>query len=156
MVCGVESKKLAGSGVIVIMNNSSSTSRWSFFPKSITPVQSKDTGMAMTLLALIAGFAAKNTRFFVAAVVLLVVTMTVPNIYRPVAKVWLGLSHLLGAIASKVLLTVVFFAVITPMGLLKRMFGSEPLQLGAWKKGDASVFVERGQVYTSSDLEKPF
>jgi predicted small integral membrane protein len=138
------------------MNNSAPTSRRSLFPKSITPVQSKDTGMAMTLIALIAGFAAKNTRFFVAAVVLLIVTMTVPNVYRPVAKVWLGLSHLLGTVASKLLLTVVFFVVITPMGLLKRMFGSEPLQLRAWKKGDASVFVERGQACTPSDLEKPF
>jgi hypothetical protein len=72
------------------------------------------------------------------------------------AKVWFGLSNLLGSIVSRVLLTVVFFAVITPMGLAKRIFGSEPLQLRKWKHGDASVFTERGQAYTPEDIENPY
>ncbi len=33
--------------------------------------------------------------------------MTVPLLYRPVAVLWLGLSHLLGTVVSKILLTLV-------------------------------------------------
>jgi hypothetical protein len=138
------------------MTNKSSLGGLSFFLKQITPDQSKDTGMAMTLLALIAGLITGHRYFIILAVVLLVLTMTAPAIFRPVAIIWLGFSTLLGLIVSKILLSLIFFLVITPLGILKRICGSEPLQLKKWKKDASSVFTERNHLYEPDDIRHPY
>ena len=84
------------------------------FKRPITKEQSKDTGMAMVLLLLLASTAFKQQALITAAMIALIVDMTVPRLYRPVAILWLGLSHLLGTVVSKILLTLVFFTVVTP------------------------------------------
>jgi len=89
-----------------------------FFKKKITKDQCRDTGMAMVLLLLLLSAAPKRHGFLIGAIVLHVVNMIVPQIYRPVAVVWLGLSNLLGEIVPKVLLSIVFFLVVTPIGML--------------------------------------
>ena len=56
-----------------------------------------------------------------------------PRIYRPVAVFWLGFSDLLGAVMSKILLSIVYFAVVTPIGILRRLAGKDSLKLRAFK-----------------------
>lgn len=138
------------------MTDTSSSGKFPFFPRRITPDQSKDTGMAMTLLALIAGLITGHRNLIIIAIIFLVATMTVPAIFRHVAIVWLGFSMVAGSIVSKVILTLIFFLCITPLGLLKRMFGSEPLQLKKWKKGASSVFTERNHLFEADDIRHPF
>ena len=75
------------------------------FKRPITKEQSKDTGMAMVLLLLLASAGFKRPGFITAAMIVLIVDMTFPLLYRPVAVLWLGLSHLLGTVVSKILLT---------------------------------------------------
>ena len=62
------------------------------FKRPITKEQSKDTGMAMVLLLLLASTAFKQQALITAAMIALIVDMTVPRLYRPVAILWLGLS----------------------------------------------------------------
>jgi type VI protein secretion system component VasK len=126
------------------------------FPKQITKDQSRDTGMAMALLALLLGFLTDARWFFPLATVLLVVTMAVPSVYRPIAFVWLGLSHFLGTIVSRILLTAVFFVVVLPVGLLRRAMGMDSLQLKKFGRGKESVMRVRDHVYVPSDIDKPY
>jgi len=115
-----------------------------------------DTGMALTLLCMIVGLIQARTGWFAAASVLLVITMTSPAVFGPAAKLWFGLSGLLGAVMSRVLLSVVYFAVLTPVGLLRRVLGKDSLNLSAFKMGSGSVFVTRGAPFTAADLKAPF
>jgi hypothetical protein len=138
------------------MTRKSSSGGLPIFPRHITPGQLKDTGMAMTLLALIAGLITGHRYCIILAIVLQVLTMSVPAIYRPAAIIWLGFSTLLGLIVSKIILTLIFFLVITPLGILKRVCGSEPLQLKKWKKDASSVFTERNHLYTADDIRHPY
>jgi hypothetical protein len=127
-----------------------------FFPTRITRDQAKDTGMAMVLLGLILGFLTDATGFFGLAAVLLVITMTVPRVYRPVAVVWLGLSHLVGTVVSRILLTVVFFVIVLPVGLARRVMRRDSLHLGEFGRGKGSVMKIRDHVYVPSDIDKPY
>jgi len=127
-----------------------------FFPAKITKDQAKDTGMAMVLICLIAGFFSHNDLFFKLAIPLLVVDMIVPKIYTPVAFVWLGLSRLLGTVISKILLTVVFVVLVVPVGLIRRVLGKDALQLRKFKRGKESVMSNRDHVYAPADIEKPY
>ncbi len=96
-----------------------------FSIRNMTKDQSRDTGMAMVLLLLIVYVRTKRDGILWAAMILHVLNMIVPRVYAPIAVVWLGFSHLLGTVMSKVLLSVLFFGVVTPIGFLRRLFGKD-------------------------------
>jgi hypothetical protein len=118
--------------------------------------KSVDTGMALTLLCLIAYLVTDRPGWVVSATTLLVVNMTAPKLFAPASKLWFGLSAVLGAVMSRVILTLVFFLVLTPVGLLRRAMGKDTLKLAAFKQGAGSVFVTRGERITAADLKSPF
>jgi polyferredoxin len=123
---------------------------------SATPEQAKDTGMALTLLCLII-IQFKHTYSLVPlAMVLLIVTMAWPKAFRPLAGLWFGLAHVLGTFMSKVILTVLFFGLVTPIGLIRRLMGADSLQLKKWKQGQDSVFQVRADLIDKKDLHAPY
>jgi hypothetical protein len=123
---------------------------------TITRDQSRDTGMAMVLLLLLGLIAFERHGFLVAAIIVHVVNMIVPQAFRPVAVVWLGLSHVIGAVVSRILLSIVYVLVVTPVGLLRRLAGKDSLRLRAFKASDESVMVARNHTFAGRDLEKPY
>jgi hypothetical protein len=127
-----------------------------FFTRKITKDQSRDTGMAMVLLLLIVFATRKREGYLIGAMVLHVLNMIVPQVYRPVAVLWLGLSDLMGSVVSKILLSIVFFVVVTPIGILRRLFGKDSLQLRVFKESKESVMQERNHTFIGSDLERPY
>jgi len=127
-----------------------------FFRRKITKDQSRDTGMAMVLLLLLLAVSPKRHGYLIAAIVLHVVNMIVPQIFRPVAVVWLGFSNLLGEVLPKVLLSIVFFLVVTPIGILRRLIGKDALKLRIFKGSQDSVMLERNHLFNGRDLERPY
>jgi hypothetical protein len=127
-----------------------------FLERKITKDESRDTGMAMVLVFLILLATRKREGYLFAAIALHVLNMIVPQVYRPVAKLWLGLSDLLGSVVSKLLLSIVFFAVVTPIGIVRRLFGKDSLKLRTFKASQESVMLERNHTFVGSDLERPY
>src|SRR5688500_16824230 len=123
---------------------------------TITRDQSRDTGMAMVLLLLLALLKWGRSELLIAALIVHIVNMVAPQVFRPVAIVWFGLAHLLGSVASRVLMFVVFALVVTPIGLLGRALGKDSLRLRAFRSGDESVMTVRNHTFTAGDLEKPY
>jgi len=115
-----------------------------------------DTGMALTLLCLIAALVTHKPGWVVSATTVLVLNMTAPRLFAPASKLWFGLSAVLGAVMSRVILAVVFFLVLTPVGLLRRAMGKDTLKLTAFKQGAGSVFATRSERFTPADLKTPF
>ena len=56
-------------------------------------------------------------------VILVVMGLSLPKILAPVFKMWMKFGHILGWINTRIILGAVFFVIITPMGLIMRMFG---------------------------------
>jgi hypothetical protein len=123
---------------------------------SSTPEQAKDTGMAMVLICLLLGYFGKFPKFLGVSIALLLITMTWPKAFKPLAGLWFGLSHVMGQVVSKIVLTLIFFLVVTPIGLIRRWTGADALQLKKWKRGSASVFVERQGPIPDKDLLNPY
>ena len=124
--------------------------------KKVTPDQCKDTGLAIILIALLVVLAQRATTMIAPAIGVLIVTMTAPKLLTPVARLWFGFSHYLGQAVSTVLLSIVFFGVVTPMGLIRRLTGKDAMGLGQWRAGRQSAFIRRDHTFTAVDLEKPF
>lgn len=47
----------------------------------------------------------------------------VPTVLGPVYKIWMKLGHALGWVNTRIILGVIYFGLITPMGLVMRLFG---------------------------------
>jgi hypothetical protein len=127
-----------------------------FIPKTITTDQAKDTGMAMVLICLLIAFFAGKQVFYGPAILLLIINMTWPKAFKPVAKIWLGFSHLLGSVMSRIILSIIFLVLVLPVGLVRRALGKDALQLKKWKKDHASVFKIRDHEFTSEDIKHPY
>jgi len=127
-----------------------------FFPKSIDKNQAKDTGMAMVLICLLFGYFGQNNKLIALSIPLLIIDMIFPDIYRPLAKIWFGISNLLGTIMSKFILTIIFFVIVTPIGIIRKMFGADAMQINKWKKDTSTVFKIRNHVFQSKEIEKPY
>jgi len=52
-----------------------------------------------------------------------------PSHLRPLYFVWLKIGHTLGRIVTTLMLTLAYYLIITPSGLIKRLFGGAPLPI---------------------------
>jgi hypothetical protein len=121
-----------------------------------TTDQAKDTGMAMVLILLLVSYFWEIPSLMGWAILVLLAVMIWPPLFSPLAKLWFGLSHLLGTVMSKVLLTVVFLVITMPIGVLRRMLGYDSMKRKPWKKGAGSVLIVRDHTYIAGDLERPY
>ncbi len=91
------------------------------------------------------------------ATAFLLLGLLAPSALRPIYKAWMALADLLNRIMTPVILSLFFFLVLTPVGLLMRLFGYDPLRRGKKASRQASMWVnktldERGQKH----MENPF
>jgi hypothetical protein len=124
--------------------------------KNITPLQCRDTCLALTFLLLLIWFFTQNAYLVYAAMLLLLLGMAVPTAMKPLAWFWFGLSHVLGQVMSRVLLSIVYLLLVLPMGRIRRLLGKDSLRLKLWKQSDTSCFVERPHVFSAEDLQNPY
>ena len=71
---------------------------------------------------------------------------------KPVAVVWFGLAKKMGSITSWLLLGLIFYLIVKPVGVVRRLSGKDRLYLKKFKKNKESVFIERYHKYDSSDM----
>jgi len=127
-----------------------------FLLQKLSTSQCKDSGLALTLINLVLALVISPLHFLPIGTVLLIVTMTAPRLFLPFAKFWFSFSNVLGNIVSRVFLTVLFFVMVTPVGLLRRALGKDSMQLKKWRESQASVFQVRNHLYEPRDLDHPY
>jgi hypothetical protein len=59
--------------------------------------------------------------------ILVAFALLAPKTLAPIEKLWLRLGNVLGAINSRIILTIVFYGLFTPMGIAMRIKGHDPL-----------------------------
>lgn len=67
-----------------------------------------------------------------------------PSQLSPIYDGWLKVAHILGRINTTLILTLAYYLVITPTGLLKTMFSGKPLPVKP-NKELATYWVTRGE-----------
>ncbi len=66
---------------------------------------------------------------WIVGAVLGVPALTGARLALPGYWLWMGVAFVLGNIMSRVLLTLIYFFVFTPIGLFRRLLGKDPLSL---------------------------
>jgi len=87
------------------------------------------------------------------ALFLIATGASVPMWLRGIYRVWMGLAFALGWVMSRVLLTLLFFLVLMPIGWIARLAGEDFLDLRR-SSGKQSFWVKRSD--TKNDYEKMF
>jgi hypothetical protein len=64
----------------------------------------------------------------VAAVVLLGVALLRPAVVAPIASAWLGVGERIARVTTPVFLTVIYLAVLTPLGVVRRRVTRSPIR----------------------------
>ena len=76
----------------------------------------------------------------VLSLVLLIITITKPNLFTFLNKFWIKFGILLGKIISPIVMGLVFFFVVTPIGVLVRVLKKDVMGL---KRGASSYWINR-------------
>jgi Saxitoxin biosynthesis operon protein SxtJ len=112
-------------------------------------------GGAFTLLALIGRWRGHPTTFAVLGVlgILLVAAgLAIPTMLGPVERGWMKLAGAISKVTTPIFMGIVYFVILTPIGLLRRAFGGNAL---VHRSGPHGFWVDRNQTPRSS-LDRQF
>ncbi len=98
----------------------------------------------------------KDNNLVIAAFMLTLATIIAPILFFPFAAIWFALSEVLRRISTTVLLGIIFFVIVVPVGLIRKIAGFDNLKLREFKKGRQSVMIVRDHTFTSEDLTNTF
>ena len=88
---------------------------------------------------------------FILSLVFLVTTIIKPNLFTLPNRLWIQFGYLLGKIISPIVMGLVFFSVLTPIGILVRTLNKDIMGL---KKSKNSYWIKRE--YKLQSMKKQF
>ena len=91
-----------------------------------------------------------STIFFLSALILLIITFLRSELLLPLNKTWLKFGIFLGKIISPIVLGLIFFFLITPVGLITRAFGRDELSLKNANRESNWKVVNKDKNYSTS------
>ena len=91
---------------------------------------------------------------WIMAGVLWLPALLMPAVLRPVYTTWMKIGHGIGWVNTRIILGVLFYALVLPMGLIMRLFGNDPMTR---KRDESAASYRKESVSEAKDrLEKPY
>ena len=92
---------------------------------------------------------------FCSSALAIAVTIGYPRALRPLNEGWQRLGRLLGLVVSPIVLSVIFFALVTPLAVILRLIGRDELILR--RRPTSSYWIERNPRSLPGDsFKQPF
>ena len=91
---------------------------------------------------------------WVVAGVLVTLALAAPTTLRPVYKVWMKVGNVLGWINTRIILAILFYLLIVPVGILMRVLGKDPMRRSI--NPDADTYRVPSKPPPKRHLERPF
>ena len=82
------------------------------------------------------------------------IALIAPQILRPVNNIWIKIGNVLGFINSRIILGLMFFVMIFPIGMLLKVFGKDSMDRKLDKNVDTYRKITKQR--NKEHLEKPF
>jgi len=82
-----------------------------------------------------------------------IAALLIPAVASGIHWFWMKLSHVMGAVSGRVILTLIYLLVLLPLAMLARIFGKSNFRL---KVGGTTYFKERNHTYTKEDMMHPW
>ncbi len=124
--------------------------------KQYTPVtrqQELETHVAIGAFLLLLSLLFQQRWYGIASLAVLAVVLFFRPLARHITRLWLGFAQFAGSCNTKLILTLLFFLVLTPTALLYRLIKRNPLQLKR-STDSGTYFDTHDRQYSRADLEK--
>lgn len=112
-------------------------------------------GLAFLVLAVIARWRGHPTTLIVLGslgIILVVAGLIVPTLLGPIERAWMGMAKVISQVTSPIFLGVVYFLVLTPIGVVRRVFAGSAL---VHRPGATGFWLDRSASGRSS-LDRQF
>ena len=115
-------------------------------------------GTVLLLIGIVLYLTGKSSSvvFGGAGVLLILFGLILPNILKPLNKIWMILAVILGWFMSRLILFILFYIVITPIGFFLRIAGKDFLNLRTNKNSDSYWEKREKRVKEKIDYERQF
>lgn len=94
--------------------------------------------------------------FFIPGILLVLGGAALPSALKPFQKIWMSLAILMGWVMTRVLLSVLFFLILTPIGWILRLTGKDLLDQKLEPKKESYWKIRPQATRTPGDYEKQF
>ena len=115
-------------------------------------------GLVFALFFLVLHFVTKSghNRFIYASIAFLIITLFFYRVLGPLNRLWRKLGDIMGRVISSVILGVVFYIILTPLALLKRLSGNRSMDID-FSLDKTSFWVTRNnKTVSGKDFEQQF
>ena len=85
--------------------------------------------------------------------ILLLAALLVPGRLGPVERAWMALAHILSRVTTPVVMAVLYFGLMTPIGVLRRVFSRNPV---VQREAEGGYWKQRPADERRSNLERQF
>ena len=89
-------------------------------------------------------------------VLLILFGLILPSILKPLNKIWMTLAVILGWFMSRLILFILFYIVITPIGFFLKLMGKDFLHLKFDKKSQSYWETREKKIAEQIDYERQF
>jgi hypothetical protein len=115
-------------------------------------------GIAFVLLALLLFITKKSSfpYFGSLGLLLILIGLAAPVILKPLNKIWMSLAIVLGWIMTRVILIILFYLAVTPIGLLVKLFRKDFLDMKIDKNKDSYWQKRERKKFDPLDFERQF
>jgi len=89
-------------------------------------------GFILVILGVIMFWRAKSAYIYILfiGIALIAAGLYIPFLLKPVQKIWMAFAALLGFVTSRIVLFIVFYLLVTPIGIFLRLTGKDILDQG--------------------------
>ena len=88
--------------------------------------------------------------------ILIIFGLVIPIVLKPIQKIWMGFALVIGYFMTRVILSVLFYLILTPLSLISRIRGKDFLNLKI-DKNVASYWIKRDELsFNKESYEKQF
>lgn len=111
-----------------------------------SPIERKQLvsfGVIMAVAALFFGWLYSLMILTVIGVAFALAAIAAPRALVPLYRPWMRLAEGLGWINTRILLSLIFYLVVTPIGLVMRLLGRSPVAGGFWEEPPKHSFGDK-------------
>mgnify|MGYP001243983998 FL=1 len=93
--------------------------------------------------------------FLTSGVALCFLGFAIPYLLKPIYWIWMIFATIIGWVMTRVILSLLFYVILTPIGLIARLFGKQFVEL-RWDKSKKSYWNYRSGMPVTENYEKQF
>jgi hypothetical protein len=92
---------------------------------------------------------------YIVSFAVICIGFVIPQLLKPLYKVWMGFGNILGNINTKIIMSIIYFCIITPMAFFLRILGKDYLERKIDKKCE-SYWIKRKNEFIKESMEKQY